>query len=401
MADERSPRMADRPAAPALVEQHGAAGIALDLDVGRASGCAARSAAGRHASPLVAVAAKSSARCAPPRGPRRRSPGSRRGAGHRRPAAARVTLRSRPSALGGSSRSGVVGRVGQHDLQAVELAQPLGELVGAVILQAIAQPHDVGAGVELHAVDLGDGGGAIGRPRLRPESAQQRARLVGPERTAADRRRVERRGRRADQHDQPALALGALDQPLGMGEARRPARADDQPSSITSSSGPLPGRCGLRVEQRTGEREDQRGRAASAAGSATTASSPASPRAAPARSAGASPGSAPASARRVTRSSHQITGSAAEAPACTARESEGQIARRGSATSPRPAVSRRRPRPWGGRRETHARSAAGGRCDAERGRRPVGGRGSSRCRRFRLRRKASSISRRAPTRRGG
>jgi hypothetical protein len=55
-----------------------------------------------------------------------------------------------------------------------------------------------------------------------------------------------------------AGALGALDQALGVGDARRPARRRDQPSSITSNSGPRPeARSDLRIQERLGDREDQ------------------------------------------------------------------------------------------------------------------------------------------------
>ena len=116
------------------------------------------------------------------------------------------------------------GGVGQHDLQPVELLQALGEPGRAFVVQPVAQPHDIGAGIELELVDLVGRDGAVGRPGLGPEGAQDGAHLVGPQRALAHGRRIERRGRGADQGDQPAGAFGALDQPLGVGDAGRPAR---------------------------------------------------------------------------------------------------------------------------------------------------------------------------------
>ena len=171
-----------------------------------------------------------------------------------------VTLRSRPSAAGGISSSGVLGGVGQHDLQPVELLQPLGEPGRAFVVEPVAQPDDIGAGVELELVDLVGRDGAVGRPRLGPEGAQDGAHLVGPQRALAHGRRVERRGRGADQRDQPAGAFGALDQPLGVGDAGRPARRRRPAVVDHQQERSLARQLGLRIEQRPRDREDQRRR---------------------------------------------------------------------------------------------------------------------------------------------
>jgi hypothetical protein len=103
------------------------------------------------------------------------------------------------------------------------------------------------------------GGGAVGRPGFRPEGAQQRARLVGPHGAAACRRCIERQRRRAGQHDRPLRALGALDQALGMGDARGPARRRRPAVVDHQHQWAAAGQVGLRIEKRPGNREDQRG----------------------------------------------------------------------------------------------------------------------------------------------
>ncbi len=248
----------DRPAARAFVEQHHAARAALRLDVeprhavaqlGRrrqrafALGGGGREIeidAGHGAALLVGRLDGDRAR-AVGRGPQR--------------------LHLEVAAFGGGrqqqQRRGRL--VGHDDLQAVEAAEALGELGGAFVLQPVAQPDDRGAGIDLHLVDGGGGRGAVGRPRLGPEGAQQRAGLVGPHRALAHRRRVDWVGGGAGEHDRAVGALGALDQAFGVGDARRPARRRRPAVVDHQHQRSLARQVGLRIEQRPGDRQDQRG----------------------------------------------------------------------------------------------------------------------------------------------
>ena len=150
--------------------------------------------------------------------------------------------------------------IGQQHLQAIEAAQAFGETGRAFIFEPVAQPHGIGTGVDLHLVDGGRGGRAIGRPGLGSERAQERAGFVGTHGAAPDGGRVEGRGGGADQHDRAIGALGPLDQALGMGGACGPARRA-RPAVVDHQQQRAAARqVGLRVQQRARDGQDQGGR---------------------------------------------------------------------------------------------------------------------------------------------
>ena len=148
--------------------------------------------------------------------------------------------------------------IGHHHLQSIEAAQPFGEACRAFVFQPVAQPDHVGAGIDLHLVEFGRRHGAIGRPGLGPEGAQGSADFIWPQRAAPGRRLIDGCRRRAHQHDGPAATLGALDQPLGVGDARRPARRRGPAVVDHQKERAATGQVGLRIEERSGHGQDQR-----------------------------------------------------------------------------------------------------------------------------------------------
>ena len=245
----------------ALVEQHGAARAALGLDVEAGHAVAQLGRRRQHAFALGRGGGEVELDAGDDAAAARRTPGPRSCAGRRRRDAAPCTLRSRPSATGGSSSSGVVRLVGQHDLQAVELAQALGE----------------------PAPRLRPPGRRSARRRRRRDraciwsmSVAAAARSVGQGLGRKARRMVRASSGRSAPLRAAGASSGAGAVPISTtGRPARSARwirrsawamrvvqpgADDQPSSITSSKRAAARQVGLRVEQRPGDGQDQRRR---------------------------------------------------------------------------------------------------------------------------------------------
>ncbi len=248
---------ADGPAAPALVEEDDGAGatLALDLDaddfiaqlrrrldVGAGATLAVGEADGhaREDRAVLALGAKPQPRLAV-------SARTQRLEAQRAGAVGGRTQRARAVARG----------IGPH-AHRPELGESGGEALGGAPIEAVRQPHDVGAARDVELRNRRARGRAVGAPGLRLERLDARARL-GRAHQAARRDRAVRLGRRRHQADVALGAFGPLEHLRERGLAALPtacggpAVVDDDDERAVALE-----RC-ARVDQRMREADDDEG----------------------------------------------------------------------------------------------------------------------------------------------
>ena len=158
--------------------------------------------------------------------------------------------------IGRAHRDGRLVRFVLEDAQRAELGEPIGEGSRIAVVQAIGEPHDLRRAVELHALQLHERLGAVGKPGPRHHVLDGLQRFGGVQELGDDGRGL---GRGHDQ-DRAVVTRGPREPPLHGGlprlplGRRRPAIVDDQ------HQGAVPARHRGRVVKRLGERENRDGR---------------------------------------------------------------------------------------------------------------------------------------------
>ena len=148
--------------------------------------------------------------------------------------------------------------VGDH-VQITEALQPLGQGPDRLVVQPVAQPHDVGGAFDLGRLDDIQRPGPVHRPRLGRHRLHQRARIGGAQQLAGTERLAGSRRRRSQHHHRAGEALGLIEKLVHGPDPRLPI-APARPTVIDDEDErPGAGQPGAGIEQRMGKGEDDEG----------------------------------------------------------------------------------------------------------------------------------------------
>ena len=178
-----------------------------------------------------------------------------------------------PRRLGAQHLEGELGALGlgrhQHpgerrrligdDVQIAEALQPLGQGPDRLVVQPVAQPHDVGGAFDPGRLDDLQHPGPVHRPRLGRHRPHQRAGIGGAQQLGGADRLARCRRRRSQHHHRAGEAFGLIEK-LVHGADPRPPVVPARPTVVDDEDErPGAGQPGARIEQRMGKGENDEG----------------------------------------------------------------------------------------------------------------------------------------------